>query len=486
MFKHFSKVLAEIASGAPFDLAAAFANDQSRESRYTLAAGGLHLNYAQQFIDDAALNACAHFLDEQKFRSKIEAMFQGQKINVTENRAVLHTALRSEDKTPLVVDEQNVREEIAVEFAKMADFVEQVYQEGRYTDIVNLGIGGSDLGPRMVVRALRYDWQNKVRVHFVSNVDGTDMFETLQGLNPDTTLFILASKSFTTQETLLNAETAKTWLGARKVADHFIAITSKPEAAMAWGIKADKIFAMWDFVGGRYSLWSVIGLPIALAVGMDNFKRLLKGAYQMDQHFRTAPWRENMPMLLALIALINQNGLGAQSHAILPYDQTLELFPAYLQQTDMESNGKRATLQNEPVDYQTGVALWGGVGTNGQHAFHQLLHQGTLNIPIDFILPLQPRHPYQSHHEVLVANCLAQKEALLIGRQTNELYRNMPGNRPVNLITLPELNPETLGALIALYEHKIFVQSLLWDINAFDQFGVELGKELAQKFLNAS
>ena len=451
-----------------------------------LEAANLRFDYSQQFLTDALLTEMAEFLEAQGFSAKIEAMFQGQKINVTENRAVLHTALRSEETMPLVVEGQNVREEIAAEFKKMEHFVEQVYQEGRYTDVVNLGIGGSDLGPRMVVRALRYDWQNKVRVHFVSNVDGTDIFETLADLNPDTTLFILASKSFTTQETLMNAETAKAWLGQRKVAAHFVAITSRPDKAEAWGVEKSKIFAMWDFVGGRYSLWSVIGLPIALAVGMKNFKRLLKGACAMDQHFRYASWRENIPVLLALIATINQNFLGAKSHAVLPYDQTLEFFPAYLQQVDMESNGKRVTLQNQDIDYQTGVTLWGGVGTNGQHAFHQLLHQGNVNIPIDFILPLKPRHPYAEHHHVLMANCYAQKEALLLGRKTDEPYRNMPGNRPASIITMPELNPETLGALIALYEHKIFVQSLLWDINAFDQFGVELGKELAQKFLSAS
>lgn len=470
MFKKFEEALnPHVKCLATMNLNDAF-KDVDRETQYSVNAAGLTLNYAQQFIDKATLNSLKNFLETQNFRDRIEAMFRGDKINVTEDRAVLHTWLR----------DPNAPEFMQTELAKMLALVEKIYQQKEFTDVVNIGIGGSDLGPRMVVRALRYDWQNKVKVHFVSNVDGTDLFETLQGLNPDTTLFIVASKSFTTQETLMNAETAKTWLEGRSVAKHFIGITSKPEKAEAWGISKDKIFAMWDFIGGRYSLWSVIGLPISLAIGPDNFKRLLQGAHVMDEHFRHSPFLQNMPVLLALIAIINQNFLGAQSHLVLPYDQTLEFLPAYLQQADMESNGKSVNLQNEFVDYQTGVTLWGGVGTNGQHAFHQLLHQGTLNIPADFILPLQPRHPYLNHHTALVANCYGQKQALLEGRITPESYKVIPGNRPANLITFDQLTPERLGALIALYEHKIFIQSLIWNINAFDQWGVELGKILAE------
>ncbi len=442
-----------------------------------LSAAGLSLDYAQQFLDASLLEAFNQFLDKERFRDRIEALFRGDKINVTENRAVLHPLLR-DPHPPLYMQE---------EFQKMERLTQKLIHDKRFTDIVNIGIGGSDLGPRMVVRALRPDWQNPFHLHFVSNVDGTDLFETLEGLDPATTLFIVASKSFTTQETLMNAETAKAWLqkglNQNDVSDHFIGITSQPEKAIQWGIPPEMIFAMWDAIGGRYSLWSAIGLPIMLAVGIANFKRLLQGAHAMDQHFRNAPWAQNMPVLLALIAVLNQNFLGACSHAVLPYDQTLELLPAYLQQVDMESNGKRVTLQNEPVTYQTGVVLWGSVGTNGQHAYHQLLHQGTLTIPIDLILPLAPRHPYLPHHRALVANCYGQKQAFLEGCDSDPPYKRLPGNRPVNLITLPELNPETLGALIALYEHKIFVQSLIWEINAFDQWGVELGKKLAETLL---
>lgn len=495
MFKKFEQIVMPYMDQVQtMDLKAVFLKEAARESRYTVVAAGLTLNYAQQFVNENLLAAMIRFLERENFRDRIMAMFRGDKINCTENRAVLHTALRSRDTSPLIIDGINIRLEVAEQFAKMQTLVEQFFT-GKIkgatakiiTDVVNIGIGGSDLGPRMVVRALRPDWQDKVRVHFVSNVDGTDLFETLQGLNPETTLFIVASKSFTTQETLMNAETAKAWLmqhlNTNEVAAHFIGITSKSEKAVAWGIAKERIFAMWDFVGGRYSLWSTIGLPIALAIGMDRFNLLLQGASELDEHFRTASWQENLPVLLALIAILNQNFLGAQSHAVLPYDQTLELLPAYLQQADMESNGKRVTRQNQAVDYQTGVTLWGGVGTNGQHAFHQLFHQGTLHIPVDFILPLQPRHPYLAHHQALIANCYGQKQALLEGRSTDQAYRDIPGNRSANLITFEQLNPKTLGALIALYEHKIFIQSLIWNINAFDQWGVELGKKLAEDAL---
>lgn len=514
MFKKFERIIIpHLNTLRSLKLQTAFLHDPARETSYEATAAGLTLNYAQQFIEETFLKDMANFLEKENFHDRIESMFRGDKINFTENRPVLHTALRSSETLPLIVDGIDVRTEMARELAKMNVLVNAFYAGNitgatgkAITDLVNIGIGGSDLGPRMVVRALRPDDQGHVKVHFISNVDGTDLFEVLQNLNPATTCFIVASKSFTTQETLLNAKTAKAWLAAalpqQNLSSHFIGITSNPAKAIAWGILEDRIFTMWDFIGGRYSLWSTIGLPIAVSIGNENFKKILEGAAEMDQHFRTAPWQKNLPVLLAIFSLLNQNFLGAESHAILPYDQTLELLPAYLQQADMESNGKRVTRAGHFVDYQTGVALWGGVGTNGQHAFHQLLHQGMLMIPIDLILPLNPRHPFIDHHRALKANCYGQKEALLKGRSLAASYHELlesglspqqaeqlaphkviPGNRPVNLITFDRLSPKRLGALIALYEHKIFMQSLIWDINAFDQWGVELGKTLAEAAL---
>ncbi len=455
-------------------LTALFDQDPEREAHCTLSAAGLSLHYGRQWVDDRLFSTLDCFLESHGFRAKIDALFTGEKINVTENRAVLHPALR--DPHPIEV--------IAKERTKLFQFT----TEKRITDVVNLGIGGSDLGPRMVVRALKPYHQHEVNVHFVANVDGADLYDTLETLRPETTLFIVASKSFTTQETLLNANTARAWLAEiipeQDLSSHFVGITSANEKAIAWGILPNRLFAMWDFIGGRYSLWSAIGLPICLAIGVHHFKALLQGAHLMDQHFKTAPFHQNMPVLMAAIAIFNQNFGGAQSHAVIPYDQSLELFPAYLQQLDMESNGKRVDLQGKPVDYQTGVALWGAVGTNGQHAFHQLFHQGTVSIPIDFILPLHAHHPYRDHHIALMANCYGQMEALLCG-QTKGLpaYKEVPGSKPCNLITMEKLTPTTLGALVALYEHKIFFQSLVWNINAFDQWGVELGKVLAKQLL---
>lgn len=466
-------------------LAVLFDQDAEREAHCTLSAAGLSLCYGRQWVDDQLLSTLDAFLENHGFRAKMNALFAGKKINSTENRAVLHPALR--DPHPMAV--------IAKEQAKLFQLTEDFYKGAikgatgqRITDVVNLGIGGSDLGPRMVVRALKPFHQHEVKIHFVANVDGADLYNTLETLRPETTLFIVASKSFTTQETLLNANTARTWLAEiipeQHLSSHFVGITSADEKAIAWGILPNRLFAMWDFIGGRYSLWSAIGLPICLAIGIHHFKALLQGAHLMDQHFKTAPFKQNMPVLMAAIAIFNQNFGGAQSHAVIPYDQSLELFPAYLQQLDMESNGKRVDLQGKSIDYQTGVALWGAVGTNGQHAFHQLFHQGTLSIPIDFILPLHAHHPYLNHHTTLMANCYGQMEALLRGETTKDLpaYKVIPGSKPCHLITMEKLNPETLGALIALYEHKIFFQSLIWNINAFDQWGVELGKALAEQF----
>ncbi len=480
-----------------------FAQDPTRTEALKLQAAGISLDYSRQYVSTAILEKSQKWLDEMGFKQKIAALFAGEKINLTENRAVSHPALR------LPQPAERVHRQHQKMFA-----LSEAFRSGSVkgasgkviTDIVNIGIGGSDLGPRMVVRALRPYQHARLKVHFVANVDGTDLFETLAGLNPETTGFIIASKTFTTEETLLNAKSAKAWLtqalGPNNLSAHFMAATSAPEKAMAWGVSAERIFEMWDDIGGRYSLWSTIGLPICLAIGHVHFQALLAGAHSMDEHFQHADFAQNMPVLLALIAIFNQNILGAESHAVIPYDQTLELLPAYLQQADMESNGKRVTRAGMAVDYPTGAALWGGVGTNGQHAFHQLFHQGTRNIPIDFILPLESHHPWREHHLALMANCYGQIEALLQGRDQAECiaeslkagmdtsqarllapHKEIPGNKPCNLITCTKLTPETLGALVALYEHKIFMQSLLWDINAFDQWGVELGKVLARPIL---
>jgi len=491
-----------------------FAQQKDRYEHYQIPAPGLTLDFCRQPVNQESLRLLHEFCEQINLRQRIQAMFQGEKINVTEQRAVLHVALRASDTAPpLIVEGMNVTQRIQAELHKMAEMVSRLQEQQWFgasgkaiTDIVNLGIGGSDLGPRMVARALKPYHFNKLKVHFVANVDGTDLFETLSGLNPETTLFIVASKSFTTQETLLNAKTAKAWLAEampnQDLSAHFIGITSQKKKAINWGILPQHLFEMWDFVGGRYSLWSSIGLPIAIQVGMTHFKALLKGAELMDQHFLNAPWQENLPVIMAFLALMNQNFYGAQSHAVIPYAQLLELLPAYLQQADMESNGKSISQQGELVTYQTGVALWGGVGTNGQHAFHQLLHQGTLRIPVDFILPLQASHPYPEHQEVLIANCLAQAEALRQGQSIRSTeaeltrmgyseaeaknlapHKYIPGNRPANIIFMQDLKPENLGALIAGYEHKILTQSIFWDINAFDQWGVELGKALAGPIL---
>lgn len=478
---HFSKQVEALRTQG---LKKLFQEDTQRQVRLSIDAAGLHLDYSRQWVDAHLLKETGEWLKTEGYAQKIAALFAGEPINGTEHRAVSHPALRLPHPAARVVEVQ----------AKMFELT-RLFHAGKITgttgevirDIVNIGIGGSDLGPRMVVRALRPYAHPNLRVHFVANVDGADLFDVLKALNPATTAFIIASKTFTTEETLLNANTAKAWLVSglktENLGAHFMANTAAPERAVAWGVPRERIFALWDDIGGRYSLWSAIGLPICLAVGETPFKALLAGAHAMDEHFQTAPFVSNMPVILALIAIFNQNIGGAQSHAVIPYDQSLELLPAYLQQADMESNGKRVTIEGQPVDYMTGVALWGSVGTNGQHAFHQLFHQGTLHIPIDFILPLHAHHPLREHHLALIANCYGQMEALLQGKADEKSYKEVPGNKPCNLISFAKLTPETLGALIALYEHKIFMQSLLWNINAFDQWGVELGKVLARPIL---
>ncbi|MDO8953925.1 MAG: glucose-6-phosphate isomerase [Gammaproteobacteria bacterium] len=479
-----------------------FIADPKRADRYTLQACGLELDYSKNRISDETLKLLIQLAETSGLRHKIDAMFAGEKINLTEDRAVLHVALRNQiDVLPAV----------AAQLSKMRKLVEAVhsgkwlgFSGKKITDVVNIGIGGSDLGPKMVTHALKPYHTGHVNCHFVSNVDGTDITETLQKLNPETTLFIIASKTFSTQETLMNAQTAKAWVlekapNESAIAQHFIAISSKVDKVIAFGINAENCFEMWDWVGGRYSLWSSIGMPIALSIGMNGFVDLLKGAHAMDQHFKTAEFSQNMPIIMALLGIWYNNFFNAHSYAVLPYDDYLHFLPSYLQQADMESNGKSVTLDGKPVTYATGPVIWGGVGTNGQHAFHQLLHQGTPLVPVDFIIPVQTHNPTGEHHAALYANCLAQSQALMQGKTWDEAYAELirqglseenakrlathkviPGNKPNNMLLTEKFTPETIGALIALYEHKIFVQSVIWNINAFDQWGVELGKQLGE------
>jgi glucose-6-phosphate isomerase len=441
-------------------------------------------------------------------------MFGGEKINATENRAVLHTALRNRDNNPVVVDGRNVMPEVNAVLKKMEDFSARVicgdwqgYTGKKITDIVNIGIGGSDLGPVMVTEALKPYAQEGLSVHYVSNIDGTHIMETLKKLDPETTLFMIASKTFTTQETMTNAFSAREWfLNTAKdplhVARHFVAISTNAAAVEKFGIDKDNMFVFWDWVGGRYSLWSAIGLSIACYVGYENFVELLQGAYEMDLHFKTASFDKNIPVLLALIGIWYNNFFGAQTEAILPYDQYMHRFPAYFQQGNMESNGKSSDRNGEKINYQTGPVIWGEPGTNGQHAFYQLIHQGTKLIPADFLAPAISHNPVGDHHQILLSNFFAQTEALLNGKTEEEVIADLKktgktdkeiqdllphklfeGNRPTNSILFKKLTPRVLGSLIAMYEHKIFVQGVIWNIFSFDQWGVELGKQLAKKIL---
>ncbi|XP_035894049.1 glucose-6-phosphate isomerase isoform X2 [Anopheles stephensi] len=439
-------------------------------------------------------------------------MFGGERINVTENRAVLHVALRNRSNKPILVDGKDVMPEVNAVLAHMKEFTEQIhsgawrgYTNKKISDVVNIGIGGSDLGPLMVTEALK-PYNQGIRSHFVSNVDGTHIAETLKKLDPETTLFIIASKTFTTQETITNATAAKRWFLERcteteQVAKHFVALSTNKEKVAAFGIDTKNMFEFWDWVGGRYSLWSAIGLSISLAIGFDNFEKLLEGAHYMDNHFMTAPLNENAPVILALMGIWYSNFYGAETQALLPYDQYLHRFAAYFQQGDMESNGKGVTKAGEKVNFATGPIVWGEPGTNGQHAFYQLIHQGTRLIPCDFIAPVQTHNPVENGamHTILLANYLAQTEALMMGKSADQaraelekaglagdaLEKLLPhkvftGNRPTNSILVKKVTPFVLGALIAMYEHKIFTQGVIWDVNSFDQWGVELGKQLAK------
>lgn len=490
-----------------------FATDTSRFAHFSVRDGDFILDYSKNRITEETMQLLSDLARQQGVEEKRDSMFAGERINTTEDRSVLHVALRNRSDRPMTVDGKDVMPQINAVLEKMRVFSESV-REGewrgqtgkRILDVVNIGIGGSDLGPVMVAEALKKYQQIGLRVHFVSNVDGTHMATTLRSLDPATTLFIVASKTFTTQETLTNAHTARNWLVARlgeeAVAKHFVALSTNEKEVKAFGIDPANMFEFWDWVGGRYSLWSAIGLPIAIAIGMDRFIDLLEGAHAMDEHFRTAPLEKNMPVLLALLGVWYHNFFGAETTAVLPYDQYLHRLPAYLQQADMESNGKRVTKDGTPVDYTTGPILFGEPGTNGQHSFYQLIHQGTRLVPCDFIAPACSLNETGDHHPILLSNVLAQAEALMTGKTAAEVkdelkeqklsdaeieallpHKVFPGNRPSNMILFKEMTPFELGRLIALYEHKIFVQGALWDVNSYDQWGVELGKQLAKKIL---
>jgi glucose-6-phosphate isomerase len=466
--------------------------DKKRAKDFSLKGPELWIDFSKNQINQETIHLLTSLAKETKLKEAIDAMFQGEKINNTEDRAVLHTALRDTAKESLILDGENIMPAIRNSLQKMEEFCFAVHNDEwlgftdqSITDVVNIGIGGSDLGPHMVTEALKPFATKQLNIHFVSNIDPTDIVETLSRLNPETTLFVISSKTFTTEETLTNANAARDWLtdafpNEEAIAKHFVAVSASPEKAMAFGINKENVFDFWDFVGGRYSLWSAIGLPIALSVGMNNFYDLLAGAHEMDQHFLKTPFEKNLPVMLALNGIWYRNFHHTASHGILPYSHSLNLFPSYLQQLDMESNGKHVTKEGKHVSYATGPVIWGGEGTNGQHAFHQLLHQGTDLIPLDFILVKYSETPVDQQQMRLYAHGIAQMEALLMGRESEEAYRVMPGNKPSTAIVLNELSPKALGALIALYEHKVFTQGVIWDINSFDQWGVELGKALAK------
>ncbi|MES2125741.1 MAG: glucose-6-phosphate isomerase [Pseudomonadota bacterium] len=494
-----------------WEMRALFGADPQRFERYCLDAAGLFLDYSKNRVDGRTMELLVELARERGVAERRDAMFAGEKINLTEHRAVLHTALRAPRETQLVVDGQDVMADVHAVLARVKAFSDAVrsgswlgYSGKPITDIVNIGIGGSDLGPKMVCLALRQYAHPRLAMHFVSNVDGHDMDAALAQVNPETTLFIIASKTFTTSETMMNAQTARSWFLQHGTEDalarHFVAASTNEEAIKSFGIDPANMFPFWDWVGGRYSVWSAIGLPVALCVGYGHFSDFLAGAHGMDQHFREAPFEENMPLLLAMIGFWNRQFLGCPSVSIAPYHQDLNRFPAYLQQLDMESNGKRVTRNGAPLDVATCPVIWGDCGTNGQHAYFQLLHQGTDVTPIDFIAALRPAHNYENHHAALLANCFAQSEAFMRGKNADEVRRDLqaqglalaeierltphktfPGNRPSNTILMEYLTPSALGALIALYEHKTFVQGVIWDVNSFDQWGVELGKVLARK-----
>jgi glucose-6-phosphate isomerase len=484
-----------------------FADDAKRGTRLTVAALGLYLDYSKNRITDETLTLLIKLAEESRLRERIDAMFRGAKINLTEKRAVLHTALRAPRGASIVVDGENVVPKVHAVLGRMANFAKQLrngewkgHTGKRIRNVINIGIGGSDLGPVMAYEALKYYTDRSMIFRFVSNVDGTDFVEAVQDLDPSETLFIISSKTFTTLETMTNAQTARAWslagLGGdeQSVAKHFVAVSTNTSEVGKFGIDTANMFEFWDWVGGRYSMSSAIGLSTMVAIGPDNFYALLSGLHQMDEHFRTAPFERNLPVLMGLLGVWYSDFFGAQTVAVLPYEQYLKRFPAYLQQLTMESNGKHVTLAGKRVAHQTGPVYWGEPGTNGQHSFYQLIHQGTRLIPCDFIAFSKPLHRVGRHHDLLVSNVFAQTEALAFGKTPQQVeaegtpewlvpHRVFEGNRPSNTIFVERLTPETLGKLVALYEHSTFTQGAIWNIDSFDQWGVELGKVLAQRII---
>ncbi|WP_113654501.1 glucose-6-phosphate isomerase [Pedobacter namyangjuensis] len=488
-----------------------FTQDGERFKKFSILFEDILVDYSKNRIDDTTIALLIQLAKECELDKAIEAMYSGDKINQTEDRPVLHIALRNQSNKPVLVDGKDVMPDVNAVLAKMEKFSNAIISEewkgytGKaITDIVNIGIGGSDLGPVMVTEALK-SYKTRLNLHFVSNIDGTHLAETLKTVNPETTLFLVASKTFTTQETMTNAHSARAWFleaGAKQedIAKHFAALSTNAKDVAAFGIDTENMFEFWDWVGGRYSLWSAIGLSISLGIGFDNFKELLAGAHASDEHFENTPFEKNIPVILALLGVWYINFFDADTQAILPYDQYLHRFAAYFQQGDMESNGKHVDRNGENVDYETGPVIWGEPGTNGQHAFYQLIHQGTKLIPCDFIAPAQSLNPLGDHHPILLSNFFAQTEALMNGKTEEEVEKELKasgksdseikklapfkvfdGNRPTNSILLKKVTPRSLGSLTAIYEHKIFVQGVIWNIFSFDQWGVELGKQLAQK-----
>lgn len=486
-----------------------FAEDKNRFRKFSVKFNDILVDYSKNRINRRTMAYLVDLAKECSLQDAIEKMFSGDKINQTENRAVLHIALRNRSNTPIITDGKDVMPDVNEVLGKMKGFSQEIiagkwkgYTNKSITDIVNIGIGGSDLGPVMVTEALK-PYAKGPKVHFVSNVDGTHIAETLKKVSPETTLFMIASKTFTTQETMANAHSARSWFLATAqneefVKKHFVAISTNQKEVEKFGIDPNNMFGFWDWVGGRYSLWSAIGLSISCNIGFENFEALLTGAHEMDNHFKNTPFEKNIPVILALLGIWYNNFYGAESHAILPYDQYLHRFAAYFQQGDMESNGKYVSRDGKTVDYQTGPIIWGEPGTNGQHAFYQLIHQGTKLIPADFIAPATSHNPIGEHHKMLLSNFFAQTEALMNGKTIEEVlgelkgksqeeidkiapFKVFQGNRPTNSILLKKITPKSLGSLIAMYEHKIFVQGIIWNVFSFDQWGVELGKQLANK-----
>ena len=490
-----------------------FEYDEDRAKKFTIQLENLMLDYSKNRINERTMKHLFRLARDCQLEEMIKAMFRGDKINTTEKRAVLHVALRNRANTPIMVDGKDVMPQINEVFAKMRDFSEAVrlgkfkgHTGKKLTNIVNIGIGGSDLGPVMACEALKKYWAKDMKCYFISNIDGTACAEVLNTLDPETTLFIVSSKTFTTIETMTNARTCRKWLvdalGEHAVAKHFVAVSTNTKEVSKFGINPENMFEFWDFVGGRYSMWSAIGLSLALMVGMDNFEKMLDGAYAMDKHFAETDLEHNIPVILALIGIWYNNFFGIKRYGVIPYDQYLQYLPAYLQQLDMESNGKFVTKDGEVVNYSTGPVLFGGAGTNVQHSFFQLIHQGTDIVPVDFIIPAISHNEIGDHHEILVANVLAQGEALMKGKTVKEAaqeltkagkskeevkelkyFKSFSGNRPSNTILVKKVDPYTLGMLVAMYEHKVFVQGVIWNINSYDQMGVELGKQMALNIL---